>query len=55
MDDLGVHSVMRDYRLGHATPGTRGVYSRPTREMRTTLINGLQSRWTAHQALKATN
>jgi integrase len=51
MDDLGTHTVMRDYRLGHTTPGTRGVYSRPTRQMRDTLIKGLQSQWEAHQAL----
>jgi len=43
LDDLGTHSVMRDYRLGHATPGTRGVYSRPTLELRTTVVKGLQS------------
>jgi integrase len=55
MDDLGVHSVMRDYRLGHATPGTRGVYSRPTPEMRTALVKGLQSRWQAHQPPETTN
>lgn len=48
MDDLGIHSVMRDYRLGHATPGTRGVYSRPTLQMRLSLINGLQHTWDAH-------
>ena len=33
MDDLGAHPVMRDYRLGHATPGVRGVYSHPTIDM----------------------
>jgi integrase len=48
MDDLGVHSVMRDYRLGHATPGTRGVYSHPTLQMRFDLVNGLQRTWESH-------
>jgi integrase len=48
MDDLGIHTVMRDYRLGHATPGTRGVYSHPTLQMRLTLVNGLQRVWESH-------
>lgn len=48
MDDLGIHSVMRDYRLGHATPGTRGVYSHPTLQMRLDLVNGLQRTWESH-------
>jgi integrase len=48
MDDLGTHSVMRDYRLGHATPGTRGVYSHPTLQMRLDLVNGLQRAWESH-------
>jgi integrase len=48
MDDLGIHTVMRDYRLGHATPGTRGVYSHPTLQMRLALVNGLQRVWESH-------
>jgi integrase len=54
MDDLGTHPVLRDYRLGHATPGTRGVYSHPTPQMRAKLIKGLQRHWEAHQASKPT-
>jgi hypothetical protein len=53
MDDLGTHPVMRDYRLGHATPGTRGVYSHPTPQMRAKLIKSLQRRWETHQASKS--
>jgi Phage integrase, N-terminal SAM-like domain len=49
MDDQGAHTVMRDYRLGHATPGTRGVYSHPTIDMRVQLISKLQRAWEAHQ------
>jgi integrase len=48
MDDLGIHPVMRDYRLGHTTPGTRGVYSHPTPQMRLDLIKGLQRTWDEH-------
>lgn len=49
IDDEGAHTVMRDYRLGHATPGTRGVYSHPTIDMRVQLISNLQRAWEAHQ------
>jgi hypothetical protein len=49
MDDHGAHTVMRDYRLGHATPGVRGVYSYPTIEMRVQLISLLQEAREAHQ------
>jgi hypothetical protein len=41
-------SASRDYRLGHATPGTRGVYFRPTLQMRIDLVNGLQRTWESH-------
>jgi integrase len=49
LDELGIHTVMRDYRLGHATPGVRGVYSHPTIDMRLQLISKLQEAWEAHQ------
>lgn len=49
IDDQGAHAVMRDYRLGHATPGRRGVYSHPTIDMRVQLISKLQQAWEAHQ------
>lgn len=42
LDDLRVHPVMRDYRLGHVTPGTRGLYSHPTDQMRAELVSALQ-------------
>ena len=50
LDELSVHPTMRDYRLGHATPGTRGVYSRPTVQMRIDLINALQDRFDRHRS-----
>jgi integrase len=50
LDDLSVHPTMRDYRLGHATPGTRGVYSRPTTQMRINLVNALQDRYDQHRS-----
>ncbi len=42
LDDLRVHPAMRDYRLGHASPGARGVYSHPTAQMRAELVEGLE-------------
>lgn len=42
LNDLRVHEVMQDYRLGHVTPGTPGVYSHPTEQMRTELVDGLE-------------
>jgi hypothetical protein len=42
LDDLSVDPTMRDYRIGHAKPGTRGVYSRPTPKIRIDLVTGLQ-------------
>jgi integrase len=45
LNDLGVHTVMQDYRLGHKTPGVQGVYSHRIPEMRATLVAGLQQLW----------
>lgn len=50
LDELSVHPTMRDYRLGHATPGTRGVYSRPTVQMRIDLVSALQDRFDRHRS-----
>lgn len=49
MDDLGTHVTMRDYRLGHAQVGARGVYSHPTAEMRIKLMQDLEQRNLEHQ------
>jgi integrase len=45
MDDLGTHTAMRHYRLGHVIPGAPGVYSHPTPAMRADLVAGLQRVW----------
>lgn len=45
IDDQRAHAVMRDDRLGHATPGTRGVYLHPTIDMRVQLISKRQQAW----------
>ena len=50
LDELSVHPTLRDYRLGHATPGTRGEYSRPTPPMRIDLVNALQDRHDRHRS-----
>ena len=42
LNDLHVHPVMQDYRLGHVTPGAPGIYSHPTEQMRAELIDGLE-------------
>lgn len=49
LDEMFIHPAMRDYRLGHATPGTRGVYSRPTVQMRIDLVNALQRAHEQHE------
>jgi integrase len=45
LNDLRVHPVMQDYRLGHVTPGAPGIYSHPTAQMRAELVEGLQRFW----------
>jgi hypothetical protein len=45
MNNLRIHPVMQDCRLGHTTPGTQGVHSHPTDKMRSELINALQRSW----------
>jgi integrase len=50
LDDLGVHRVMRDYRLGHSDGSARAVYEHPSPDMRRLMLNGLQARWEAWQA-----
>lgn len=50
MDDLGTHVTMRDYRLGHAALGARGVYSHPTLDMRVKLMDALEQRYQDHQS-----
>lgn len=45
LNDLRVHPVMQDYRLGHVTPGAPGIYSHPTAQMRAELVDGLQRFW----------
>ncbi len=47
MDDAHTHPAMRNYRLGHATPGAPGVYSHPTPQMRRELVAALEGQWTA--------
>lgn len=42
-----IHTVMQNYRLGHAEPGTPGVYSHPTPEMRAELVDWLEQVWRA--------
>lgn len=42
LNDLGIHPVMQDYRLGHVTPGAPGIYSHPTAQMRADLVAGLE-------------
>jgi integrase len=50
LDDLGVHRVMRDYRLGHSDGSARSAYEHPTPDMRRLLLDGLQARWEAWAA-----
>jgi integrase len=50
LDDIGVHRVMREYRLGHHDGSARAVYEHPTPEMRRKMLIGLQARWEAWQA-----
>jgi integrase len=45
MDDAHTHPAMRNYRLGHATPGAPGVYSHPTPQMRRELVTALEAQW----------
>lgn len=45
MDDAHTHPAMRNYRLGHATPGAPGVYSHPTPLMRRELVAALERTW----------
>jgi integrase len=45
LDDLGIHRVMRDYRLGHDDGSARAVYEHPTPAMRQQLLAALQARW----------
>lgn len=48
LDDAHTHPAMRNYRLGHATPGAPGVYSHPTPLMRRELVAALEDqgkRW----------
>lgn len=45
LNDLRIHPVMQDYRLGHVTPGAPGIYSHPTAQMRAELVEGLQRFW----------
>jgi integrase len=45
MDDAHTHPAMRNYRLGHATPGAPGVYSHPTPQMRRELVAALEATW----------
>ncbi len=45
MNDLGLHSAIQDYVLGHIPPGTPGVYSHPTDQMRADRISGLEKVW----------
>ena len=47
MDDAHTHPAMRNYRLGHATPGAPGVYSHPTPVMRRELVAALEAQWAA--------
>lgn len=50
LNDLMIHAVMQDYRLGHVTPGVPGVYSHPTERMRAELTDRLEEfvqRWAA--------
>lgn len=47
MDDAHTHPAMRNYRLGHATPGAPGVYSHPTPQMRRELVAALEAQWAA--------
>lgn len=42
LNDLHIHHVMQDYRLGHVTPGAPGIYSHPTAQMRAELVEGLE-------------
>src|ERR1700677_1516381 len=52
LDDLGVHRVMRDYRLGHSDGSARSTYEHPTPDMRRQVLIGLQARWESWQAEK---
>lgn len=45
MDEAHTHPAMRNYRLGHATPGAPGVYSHPTPQMRRELVAALEDQW----------
>lgn len=45
LDDAHTHPAMRNYRLGHATPGAPGVYSHPTPLMRRELVAALEGTW----------
>lgn len=42
-----IHTVMQNYRLGHAQEGTAGVYSHPTPEMRAETVEWLERVWRA--------
>ena len=42
---LGTEEPLQDYRLGHTPRGVQGVYSHPTTEMRTKLVEGLEHHW----------
>lgn len=42
LNDLHIHHVMQDYRLGHVTPGAPGIYSHPTEQMRRELVDALE-------------
>lgn len=45
LNDKRVHPVMQDYRLGHIPPGTPGVYSHPTPQMRAECVAAVQETW----------
>lgn len=47
MNNGRIHTAMQDYRLGHISPGTPGVYSHPTPEMRQELLGWLDEVWRA--------
>ncbi|MEV4247027.1 hypothetical protein AB0J63_26885 [Streptosporangium canum] len=53
MADLGTHEKLRDERMGHVTPGMRGVYTHVSPEARKKLMGGLQEVWETALAERA--
>lgn len=53
LDEDECRPVAIDERMGHSTPGMRGVYTHPTDAMRAKILDALEARWRRAHGLPA--